>query len=206
MQVTGDATRAALLDAAKRLIAERGYAGTSVRDLASASGANVAAVNYHYGSRERLLTQAVLESFLDWTDRVSRVAAADREAGPLEQLLSSLAAMLDELPEHEALFATFLEALLQARRSPQLHGQLAEHYAEQRRRVGDMVRTGAGTERVSTHMVEVLSALLIAVADGLLVQSLLDSRAVPSSDELAALARGFANVGGRKRGSACEAG
>ena len=114
--------------------------------------------------------------------------------------------MLDGLAAHEALFATFLEALLQARRSPQLHDQLAEHYAEQRRRVGEMVRVGAGAERVPPQMLEVLSALLIAIADGLLVQSLLDPRAVPSGEELAALARGVADIGGREYGPAEGAG
>ncbi len=187
-------TQASLLAAAKRLIAERGYAGTSVRDLAAESGANLAAVNYHYGSRQRLLTQAVLECFLEWTERVSHVAAADRDAPPLDQLLHSLAAMLDEVPKHEALFATFLEALLQARRSPELHSRLADHYAEQRRRVGGMVRAGAAEETIPPRMVEVLSALLIAIADGLLIQSLLDPQAVPSGEELSLLLKG--GIGG----------
>ena len=58
----GNANKAALIEAAKQLIGERGYAGTSVRDLVAASGTNLAAVNYHFGSRDQLLTQAVLES------------------------------------------------------------------------------------------------------------------------------------------------
>ncbi len=46
-----------LLDAAERLFCERGFDGTSVRDLTSAAQCNVAAVNYHFGNKENLYEQ-----------------------------------------------------------------------------------------------------------------------------------------------------
>jgi AcrR family transcriptional regulator len=48
------ATRDRILDAAERLFAEKGFEGTSVRDLAAAAGVNLAAVNYHFGGKEAL--------------------------------------------------------------------------------------------------------------------------------------------------------
>ena len=50
-----ESAREALLDAAERLFAERGVTETSVRAITSAAGANVAAVNYYFGSREALI-------------------------------------------------------------------------------------------------------------------------------------------------------
>ena len=47
-------TRTRLLDAAERLFAERTYSETSLRAITTAAGANLAAVNYHFGSKERL--------------------------------------------------------------------------------------------------------------------------------------------------------
>lgn len=199
--VMGNATKAALLEAAKQLVAERGYAGTSVRDLAAASGANLAAVSYHFGSREALLNQALQESFLEWTDRVARVARTEPDAGPPAQMLASLRALLEEFPENQPLFAAFLEGLLQARRSPALHGQLAGHYAEQRQRVGEILTAGQGDREIPARMVEVLASLMIAVADGLLLQSLLDPAAVPTGEDLAALAKGLATAKGNGEGS-----
>lgn len=187
---TGNANKTALIEAAKQLIGERGYAGTSVRDLVAASGTNLAAVNYHFGSRDQLLTQAVLESFLEWTDRLGRAARADPQAGPVEQILGSVHAMLSDFAETEPMFASFLEAVLQARRSPQLRGQLAEHYAEQRRRVGELVVDGQGDRQIPARMVEVVASLLIAVTDGLLLQSVLDPGAVPTGEQLTLLAGG----------------
>jgi AcrR family transcriptional regulator len=49
-----DDARARLIDAAMELFAEKGYEGTSVRDLAAAAGVNVAAVSYHFGSKDAL--------------------------------------------------------------------------------------------------------------------------------------------------------
>jgi len=180
-----------LLEAAKRLIGQRGYAGTSVRDLVAASGTNLAAVNYHFGSRDELLRQAVLESFLEWTNRLGEAARADADAGPVDQLLASVHAMLGDLGDTEPMFASFLEAVLQARRSPELREELADHSAEQRRRVGELVVGGQGDRPIPPRMVEVIASLLIAVTDGLLLQSVLDPGAVPTGDELAMLARGI---------------
>lgn len=53
-------TPARLMDAAELLFAEHGVEAVSFRQLAQAAGANVAAVHYHFGSREALL-EAVLE-------------------------------------------------------------------------------------------------------------------------------------------------
>jgi len=46
--------REKLLDAAEVLFCERGFDGTSVRDLTTAAGCNVAAVNYHFGGKDKL--------------------------------------------------------------------------------------------------------------------------------------------------------
>lgn len=44
-----------LLDATERLVVEKGFDLVSVRDITGATKANVAAVNYHFGSREGLM-------------------------------------------------------------------------------------------------------------------------------------------------------
>jgi TetR/AcrR family transcriptional regulator len=48
------ATRGAILDAAERLFAEKGFAATSIRDVAEASGASKALVHHHFGNKDDL--------------------------------------------------------------------------------------------------------------------------------------------------------
>ncbi|MEO0539813.1 MAG: TetR/AcrR family transcriptional regulator [Cyanobacteria bacterium P01_A01_bin.105] len=47
-------TKAQILNATEALIAERGYAGTTVRNIVQQAGVNLAAVHYHFGSKEDL--------------------------------------------------------------------------------------------------------------------------------------------------------
>lgn len=53
-----------ILDAAELLFAEKGFAETSLRSITSEAGVNLAAVNYHFGSKKSLI-QAVFSRFLD---------------------------------------------------------------------------------------------------------------------------------------------
>lgn len=53
------ATRERILDEAERLFAERGFDATSMRAVTNAAGVNLAAVNYHFGSKDRLLRETM---------------------------------------------------------------------------------------------------------------------------------------------------
>ncbi|MFV8782462.1 TetR/AcrR family transcriptional regulator [Microbulbifer sp. SA54] len=82
-----------ILDAAEVLFAERGFTETSLRTITSTAGVNLAAVNYHFGSKKELI-QAVFERFLtpftEHLDReLSRRASQDGEL-QVDDLLQSL--------------------------------------------------------------------------------------------------------------------
>lgn len=55
-------TRAAIIEAAGRIFAEHGYKQATVRDICSHAGANVAAINYHFGDKKELYL-AVLKHY-----------------------------------------------------------------------------------------------------------------------------------------------
>jgi AcrR family transcriptional regulator len=57
-----ESSREALLEAAGRLFSEKGFAGTTVKELAEAAGVNVSLVSYHFDGKEGLL-EACLERF-----------------------------------------------------------------------------------------------------------------------------------------------
>ena len=55
-------TKEQILIVAERLFAERGFAGTTLRNVVSEAGVNLAAVHYHFGSKEELF-RAVVQRF-----------------------------------------------------------------------------------------------------------------------------------------------
>ncbi len=54
-----EATRQTLLDATEQLLAEQGYAATTLRQLTARAGANLAAVSYHFGGKEQIVRAAL---------------------------------------------------------------------------------------------------------------------------------------------------
>jgi len=89
------ATRAALLDAAGRLFAQHGVEGTSVRDIIKAAGANLGAVNYHFGTKERLALEVFAHRLKPVNrERLARLDALEQAAGKgrlnLERVMDAL--------------------------------------------------------------------------------------------------------------------
>ncbi len=114
--MTGD-TRERILDAAERIFGERGFAGTSIREITKAAGVNIAAINYHFGSKEELL-RAVLSRIvapvnrerLELLDQAERAAAPD--APPVESVLEAFLApdlrAIEELGERGRVMSRFM--------------------------------------------------------------------------------------------------
>lgn len=80
MKVPETGAKRTMLDAAERLVSLKGFDSVSVRDVTGAVKANVAAVNYHFGSREGLLALLmthVLEPLC--AERIALLEAAGKQ-------------------------------------------------------------------------------------------------------------------------------
>ncbi len=83
-----------ILDAAEQLFAEKGFAETSLRLITSKAGVNLAAVNYHFGSKKALI-QAVFVRFLDpFVSSLERELDQREQRGDSAQSLETLLEML----------------------------------------------------------------------------------------------------------------
>jgi AcrR family transcriptional regulator len=101
-------TKEKILDTAERLIGEQGYAATSLRQVIAEAGVNLAAVHYHFGSKEELLDAVVVRKAAPVNEsRLARLDRVEAEAGsgPLEV--------------EKVLESFFIPAAEMARRSPE---------------------------------------------------------------------------------------
>jgi AcrR family transcriptional regulator len=174
--------RDALLEGARECLRTKGYARTTARDLVAASGANLSSIGYHFGSKEALLAEAFGEVFAEWTEQLTAAAKSTPGASPLEEMAASWRAMLDTLPEHEPLMLAFVESIGPSVRSPELRERLAAHYADCRRRVGASVSESLGPESEADP--EAVASWLIAIADGFMIQYLIDPQHCPTGEQL----------------------
>ena len=88
-KVPENGAKRTMLDAAERLVAAKGFDSVSIRDVTGAAKANVAAVNYHFGSREGLLDLVithVLEPLC--AERIARLEAAGKQVS-VEQAVAA---------------------------------------------------------------------------------------------------------------------
>jgi AcrR family transcriptional regulator len=92
-EMYSEATRAALLEEATALFARRGYAGTSLEDVASASQVTRGAVYHHFASK-----QALFEAVLDAQEEraTAEIMAAATAEDPWDAAMLALDAFLDQ--------------------------------------------------------------------------------------------------------------
>ena len=108
--VPGGKTRKHLLDAAEKLFATSGYTAASVRQITYEAGCNIAAINYHFGSKERLYQEMfhrLLEELSQARRAVLNKTLADDDA-TLESLLSDFAKVFYEPLHRDATRAKWI--------------------------------------------------------------------------------------------------
>ncbi|MDZ7778933.1 MAG: TetR/AcrR family transcriptional regulator [Gemmatimonadota bacterium] len=94
---TGEATRHALMAAARELFGRKGFDGTSVRAITERAGANLGSITYHFGSKRALYAAVLDDGLSPLADRVVAVAGSDGTAA--ERMSAIVEAYFDHFRE-----------------------------------------------------------------------------------------------------------
>jgi AcrR family transcriptional regulator len=172
-----------LLEAAIRCLYEKGYARTTARDLVAESGTNLGSIGYHFGSKERLMDEALMVAFHRWLDPI-----VDQylEPGPetlVERFRDGVADFVESLERNRPLVVACFEALAQVERSSELRRDLAASYEDWRRAMGEGIERLAGAGEGEGRAI---ASLVMAISDGFMIQWLLDPSSVPDLDRVVA--------------------
>ncbi len=90
-----DRTRSAILAAAERLYADRGFGDVTLRDIVAAAEVNLAAVNYHFGSKDELIAELfVTRSLALNRERLRELRTAEEQGGGAAEISDVLRALV----------------------------------------------------------------------------------------------------------------
>ncbi|MFJ2738394.1 TetR/AcrR family transcriptional regulator [Streptomyces sp. NPDC087440] len=169
--------REKLLEAAKECLFAKGYERTTVRDLASTAGVSMAAIGYHFGSKEALLNEALFAS-LDTGDQAFGPSTAE------EADLGALwARLIEAFSANKTFWTANLETVLRAQRDPDLREQLAAGMRQGRTGMAHEV-TGTAEADLPEATVRTLGSVQLALVSGLMMQHLTDPESAPTAAEV----------------------
>jgi AcrR family transcriptional regulator len=183
-----------LLAGARRCLEEKGWARTTVRDITAASGGvSMAAIGYHFGSREALLNAALIEAIDEWGSETGRTLADYAGGTSGEQYEAMWTRIIESFDAHRTLWIATYEALLQSEHSPELRRYLSEAQAEGRRGL-TAILLGVEESAVAEDSVRSLGAVQMALLSGVIAQWLTDPEQAPSASEVVAGLRAIAAI------------
>ena len=171
-----------LLDGARRCIIEKGYARTTARDIAGAAGVSLAAIGYHFGSKEALMAEALLGTGIQIGDALD-VALRGAPKGELLGRIwdESLRAFGDE----RELLAASMENLAQIDRIPVVAERLRAAQGAAISGIAELLADPLPS--LDDGERRALAAYYFALVNGLAVIWLIDPSIVPSGGQLGRL-------------------
>jgi len=175
-QETQAQTRESLIEAARKLFVERGFGGTSLRDIAEEAGYSQGAFYSNFTCKEAVLLEllkrhvAVEDSQLD--------AIVGNENSAIDQILLELETRFETLKEKKDWSILAVELQLHALRSPTFAESYACFWREHEQRVATLIgRMFARLRKAPPARTEQLAIGFIALVNGLVVQESVSSPA-----------------------------
>jgi AcrR family transcriptional regulator len=160
--------RQQLLEGTLRCLERMPPESITARAIADESGANLASIGYHFGSKDELVTEAVITGLDRWLEQVATRLEHLEPQAPPTRLRRAGEVIEATRRQHAGLARTFLLALAKAQHDPRVRDRLAAGFRRTRPALAALL--GLGDDQAS----EDAAGLVLALFDGLLFQTLLD--------------------------------
>ncbi|MBT9330053.1 TetR/AcrR family transcriptional regulator [Paracidobacterium acidisoli] len=177
--------RDALLLAAKQCLLEKGYNRTTARDIASAAGVSLAAIGYHFSSKEALLTEALLLAFGEWDQDLQQAlqTAIPPGVAPAQRFEATWAKIIATFETHRALWVANFEIFAQMVGRPETREVIASKVHLARAGLAAMF-LNQDESTISEQTVRTIGTLHHVLLSGLVLQWLIDPAGSLSAKDL----------------------
>jgi AcrR family transcriptional regulator len=168
-----------ILDAAARVITERGLAETRISDIADRAGVSPGLILYYFDSKDRLLAEALTfandQFYLRTSREIRRIESAREQLRRLIDL-----SVPGYLPEYGRLdeWALWIEVWVRALRDPQMAKDREVLDQRWRDQIAEIIRAGQGSGEFPQKDAGELALRLGALIDGLAIQVVMNDSAI----------------------------
>ena len=171
-------TKERIIAAASKVLAEKGYDATTLREISREAQAAPGLVHYYFGGKDALLVEALKVAGQAFHQRMERLI----QQVPDEQSLEVFLTQLSERVEQEAdVYRLRYESFSLGLHNPIIAPTVRERLAQRREEIGSVtamilekLEKAEGIEHSSLDPT-ILAALLLSLFDGLALQKIMDS-------------------------------
>jgi AcrR family transcriptional regulator len=150
----------------------------TARAIAEESGANLASITYHFGSKDNLVTEAVIEGLDRWLDDIAHGLEDLPTHAPALRLRRAFEVVEHTRQRHAGLARNFVGALAKAQHDARVRELIAAGFHRTRPAVAALLPLGGDQEGIDA------AGLLLAMFYGLLIQVLLDPALAIDGDRM----------------------
>lgn len=173
-EAVADVRRDQMLAAAAQLIAERGFSGTRISDVAARVGASPALVVYYFGDKDSLLSAALRWSETSFYEAADRMLRRTRSLNRRLQTLVAWTLLPEKQEELPGDWGLWFDLWSQAFRHPEVKKDRAALDEQWRDLIKRVVQDGIDAGEVENVDVESFAIMWAALLDGLVVQVALE--------------------------------
>jgi AcrR family transcriptional regulator len=181
--------RERLLAAAGTLIAQEGTAATTSRAISARAGENLAAITYYFGSKDELVSEALIRQARTLIEPVVTELTSDRPQ--LEKLARAVDMLTTLFGDHRDQLAGYLSCLAQSAHQARLGAAVRGLSRELRRWLAEEMRSQQSRGLVPEWVQpEAMAALIVALVNGVVAGAVVD----PEQSDPRAIGQQFAGL------------
>jgi AcrR family transcriptional regulator len=159
-------TRRLLLEGTLRCLKEHGLHGTTSRAIAQASGVNLGGITYHFGSKEELVSQALMQATRELIEPAIEILRGQDD--PVLRMIGAIQALQSSFERGRDIVPVYVEALLQSRRDDALRAATTGLFHDLRdflaAQIGDLREQGVLPAWIDPVP---MATAIVAMGDGL---------------------------------------
>ncbi len=170
-------TRERIIAAASKILAQKGYEATTLREIAREAQAGPGLVHYYFGGKDALLVEVLQATGRHFHQRMEQLVQQVPGDQSLEAVLTQLSERVGQEPE---VYRLRYESFSLGLHNPTIAPGVRERLAQRREEIGSVMakilnkQQRAESTKPSSHDPTILAALLLSLFDGLALQKILD--------------------------------